>query len=425
MIPKSLRSALEHMPQSATLAINQRSIALQKAGKTVYRFGLGQSPFPVPDVVVRALQKHAPEKDYLPVEGLYALREAVAQFHRERDGAHVSPDGVLIGPGSKELMFLTQICFDGEILLPSPCWVSYGPQAQIAGRKVVRLMTDPSTRWRLQPDVLDAHCAQDPGLPRLLILNYPGNPDGDSYTTEALTRLAEVARRHGVIVLSDEIYGLTHHHLQHQSIAPLYPEGSIISSGLSKWCGAGGWRLGTFAFPDSLKWLQDAVAVAASESFTSVSAPIQYAAITAFQGGPEIDAYLAHQSRILRELGQEIYQRLHQTGVQLTPPVGAFYVWLDFSGFGEDLLARGILDSPALCEQLLKDTGVAILPGKAFERPASELTARLAYVDFDGEAALNASRQFPLDVVLGPDFLSQHCGKVLDGIDALCDWLRA
>ena len=425
MIPKSLRTALEHMPQSATLAINQRSIALQKAGKTVYRFGLGQSPFPVPDVVVRALQKHASEKDYLPVEGLYALREAVAQFHRERDGAQVSPDGVLIGPGSKELMFLTQICFDGEILLPSPCWVSYGPQAQIAGRKVVRLMTTPSTRWRLQPDVLDAHCAQDPGTSRLLILNYPGNPDGDSYTTEELTGLAEVARRHSVIVLSDEIYGLTHHHLQHQSIAPLYPEGSIISSGLSKWCGAGGWRLGTFAFPDSLKWLQDAVAVAASESFTSVSAPIQYAAITAFQGGPEIDAYLAHQSRILRELGHEIYQRLHQTGVQLTAPVGAFYVWLDFSGFAEALHARGIYDSPALCEQLLKDSGVAILPGKAFERPASELTARLAYVDFDGEAALDASRQFPLDVVLGPDFLSQHCGKVLDGIDALCDWLRA
>lgn len=425
MISENLAEPLRRLPQSATLAINQRSIALQNAGRTVYRFGLGQSPFPVPDVVVRALQAHASEKDYLPVEGLPALREAVANFHRRRDGASVEADGIIVGPGSKELMFLTQLCFDGETLLPSPCWVSYGPQAELLGRKVTRLMTGSEGNWRLSAAQLDAHCSKEPGRSRLIILNYPGNPDGDSYSEDALKELARVARKHDIIVLSDEIYGLTHHSLNHVSISRFYPEGTIISSGLSKWCGAGGWRLGTFAFPKELNWLKKAVAVAASETFTSVSAPIQYAAVVAFDGGPEIDAYLCHQSRILRSLGKEVHARLCKAGAKVKAPVGGFYVWIDLSELQDRFHAKGITSSPQLCEELLQATGVAILPGASFERPPSELTARLAYVNFNGGAALQASRQIPLSEPLSGDFLDKHCPAVLEGVDALCAWIKS
>lgn len=423
MIPESLSHALQNLPQSATLAINQRSIALQQSGRKIYRFGLGQSPFPVPESVVEALRVHASEKDYLPVEGLPALRQAVAQFHRHRGDASLEASGILIGPGSKELMFLAQLSFSGELVLPSPCWVSYGPQAAIAGRQVARLMTGSNSNWRLSPEQLDAHCAKSPDTPRLMILNYPGNPDGDSYSSEELRDLANVARKYKVIVLSDEIYGLTHHHLEHQSIAQFYPEGTIISSGLSKWCGAGGWRLGTFAFPETLYWLRDAVAAAASETFTSVSAPIQYAAIKAFELGPDIQDYLTHQSRILRALGREIHRRLNDAEIRVRPPVGGFYVWMDFQSHEADLKKRGIADSPSLCESLLQDTGVAILPGASFERPKTELTARLAYVNFDGDQALKASQAIPLSSELDRDFLEAHCEATLEGIDALCSWV--
>jgi aspartate aminotransferase len=378
----------------------------------------------VPEIVVQALRDNAAEKDYLPVEGLPALRTAVAQFHNQRDGAAVKADGVLVGPGSKELMFLTQLCFDGEIVLPSPCWVSYGPQAALAGRKVTRLMTGANSNWRLSAQQLDDHCSADPGKPRLMILNYPGNPDGDSYSPTALMEIAAVARKHGVIILSDEIYGLTHHQLAHVSIARFYPEGTVISSGLSKWCGAGGWRLGTFAFPPELDWLKEAVAVAASETFTSVSAPIQYAAIVAFNGGVEIDEYLLHQARVLRALGKEVHIRLRQAGVKVRPPVGGFYVWMDFSDFQHRLHAKGIRSSPEFCEALLQETGVAILPGASFERPPGELTARLAYVNFDGAKALSASQATPSDTELSVDFLTTHCPQVLQGIDALCRWIQ-
>ncbi len=423
MIPHSLNLNLRGLPQSATLSINQRSIALQAEGREIYRFGLGQSPFPVPEPVVAALAARAAEKDYLPVEGLPALREVVADFHRRLDGAAVEAEGVLVGPGSKELMFLLQLAFYGDLLVPTPCWVSYGPQARILGRRVRRLETQPEDRWRLRAERLAAHCAADPGRPRLLILNYPGNPDGDTYSDGELRALAGAAREHGVIVLSDEIYGLTHHRGAHRSIARHYPEGSILSGGLSKWCGAGGWRLGTFAFPEPLYWLKRAVAAAASETYTSVSAPVQHAAITAFRGGPEIARYLDHSRRILRELGAAITRRLAAAGVRLNPPAGGFYLWLDFSPLRERLAARGLGDSPALCERLLAEAGVALLPGASFERPPEELTARLAYVDFDGGAALAESAETPADTPLPPGFLERRCGRVLAGVGALCDWL--
>ncbi|CAN5132369.1 hypothetical protein BH09BAC5_BH09BAC5_07810 [soil metagenome] len=89
---------------SETLAINEKSLELIAEGKSIYRFGLGQSPFPVPDPVVEALRLYAPQKDYLPVKGLKRLRKAVAEFHRTKDLVNISPDNVLVGPGSKELL---------------------------------------------------------------------------------------------------------------------------------------------------------------------------------------------------------------------------------------------------------------------------------------------------------------------------------
>ena len=136
--------------QSATLAIKCRCDQLKRDGHTVYDFGLGQSPFPVPEPVVEALRAAASEKDYLPVKGLPTLREAVAEYHRSKDLLDTHAAGVIIGPGSKELMFLLQLVYNGEILIPTPCWVSYVPQAKIIGRRVTLIPTDRKDRWKNQ-----------------------------------------------------------------------------------------------------------------------------------------------------------------------------------------------------------------------------------------------------------------------------------
>ncbi|MEC7520835.1 MAG: aminotransferase class I/II-fold pyridoxal phosphate-dependent enzyme [Myxococcota bacterium] len=422
---KHINLNVRGMRASATVAINEHSNALLAEGRTVYKLGLGQSPFPVPRSVVDALRDHAPEKDYLPVRGLYDLRRAVAHYTERKAGIDRTAEDVLIGPGSKELMFLLQLVYYGDLLIPTPAWVSYAPQAQIIGRKVELVQTRAEDGWMLTPEALDEACSRDSDRPRVVILNYPSNPTGSTYKVDQLKAIAKVAQKHGVLLLSDEIYGELHHKGQHVSIARYYPEGTIISAGLSKWCGAGGWRLGTFVFPESLRWLLDAMGAVASETYTSTSAPIQYAAVTAFEGGAGIERYLQNSRRILSALGRWCARHLRGAGVECPQPVGGFYLFPDFSAHAEALAARGITDAPTLCARLLDETGVAILPGSQFGRPPEELTARLAYVDFDGDRALEAVAVIPKEQPLDETFLKRHCGKVVAAIQAMARWVEA
>jgi len=421
----SLNINVRGLGESPTLAIDERIKLLQSQGKKIYNFGLGQSPFPVPLPVVEALRLHAHEKDYLPVKGLFALKEAVAGFHQQKDLVDANADCVLVGPGSKELMFLLQLVFYGEIIVPTPCWVSYVPQAQILGKRVSLLHTSFEDKWHINADRLSQllEREQDMYRPRLLVLNYPGNPDGLTYTANELKEIAKVARDYEIILLSDEIYGQIHHKGGHVSVARYYPEGTIISSGLSKWCGAGGWRLGTFTFPKSLDWLMEAMASVASETYTSVSAPIQYAAVEAFRGSMAIERYLWHARRILSTLGQKCYRLLADAGVKIHSPEGAFYMFPDLSPFADELKGRGIRSSTQLCERLLKETGIATLPGRAFERPAEELTARISYINFAGAKSLAASETIAMHHELPEEFIQAHCEETIEGIQTLVGWL--
>ncbi len=420
----NLNLNIRGLPQSATLAINERCAELRKEGRQVYKLGLGQSPFPVPKPVVDELKVNAHQKDYLPVKGLYELRKTVADYHYRAQGVAYNADDVLIGPGSKELMFLLQLVYYGDLVIPTPSWVSYAPQAHIIGRHVRWLQTKAVDEWRLTPEELEKLCQKDSNRPRIVILNYPSNPTGGTYRLEELKKLAHVARQYKVILLSDEIYGELHFKGQHVSISRFYPEGTIISGGLSKWCGAGGWRLGTFTFPQSLRWLLDSMAVVASETFTSTSAPIQHAAIRAFQGGIEMENYLMQARRILSLLGKTITDKLIENGVSVVKPKGGFYIFPDFSVFKERLKEKGVTSSETLCEVLLNETGVAMLPGSVFGRPEDELTARIAYVDFDGAKALMAAEQVPTTKNINGEFIQNYCRNVVESIELICDWIK-
>jgi aspartate aminotransferase len=406
------------MGNSATLAINEHSKRLQAEGRQVYRLGLGQSPFPVPAHVRDSLARNAHQKDYLAVKGLPALREAVVDWVRRTEGLDYSPDNVLVGPGTKELMFLVQLVYYGDLVIPSPSWVSYAPQARIIGRHIHWLRTRPETGLGVEPDALEELCASDPERPRLLILNSPSNPTGLSYNAEQLQALAEVLRKYRVLALSDEIYSGTHYAGGHVSLARYYPEGTIISNGLSKWCGAGGWRLGFFVFPESLSWLANAMAAVASETFTSTSAPIQYAAVSALEDRPEMTSYLQHSRRILAELAGHAHRTLTHAGAVMSPAAGGFYLFPRFEAHRDRLTMRGIDNGRTFYERLLEETGVAVLPGDCFGRPGRELSLRLAIVDFDGETALAKAAEGPVDEA----FVKRHCDRVTTAIERIADW---
>ncbi|MCZ6669510.1 MAG: aminotransferase class I/II-fold pyridoxal phosphate-dependent enzyme [Acidobacteria bacterium] len=409
---------------SATIAINERCNRLRQENREVFKLGLGQSPFPVPRSVIEQLQANAHRKEYLPVKGLTELRNAVADYHHRTQGIACAAGDVLIGPGSKQLMFLLQLVYYGDLVIPTPTWVSYAPQARIIGRQIRWLPTRAEEGWRLLPDQLKGLCREDPDRPRIVVLNYPNNPTGGTYHLDELKKLAKVARKYRVLLLSDEIYGELHHKGQHVSIARFYPEGTIVSGGLSKWCGAGGWRLGTFTFPRSMSWLLEAMAAVASETYTSTSAPIQYAAVRAFQGGLRIERYLLHSRRILSALGRWCHRDLRKAGLLVERPAGAFYLFPNFSPFLKQLRSRGIKTSDDLCERLLEETGVAIIPGSAFGLPPQVLTARLAYVDFDGARALAAAEVLPKDAPLGKDFISSYCERVRIALERIGNWLN-
>ena len=421
---QALSTNVRALKPSATLEINERSAKLMKEGKQIYRLGLGQSPFPVPTHMVNALKQYAQEKDYLPVKGLLELREAVVARLNSKEGLNWEADHVIIGPGSKELIFMVQMAFDAHLILPSPSWVSYAPQAQLSSRQVTWLETTQEQDYKLSVEQLESLCASDPTQRRLIILNSPCNPTGACYTEDELQALSTVFRKYQILVISDEIYSDTHFTQGHVSIARYYPEGTIVSDGISKWAGAGGWRLGFMCFPKQLSWLVNGMASMASETFTSVSAPIQYAAISGLIECEEMRSYLNNCRKLLLGLATYADHILSTAGVSLSAAQGGFYIFPSFDSFKERLAQRGISNGSELAQRLLEDCGVATLSGVHFGRDDAELTLRLALVDFDGQKVLEALENESIDFKIDETFMTKYCERVIIALNKMTEWIK-
>ena len=401
---------------SSTLRINEISNKLLDEGKNVYKFGLGQSPFPVPEILIETLKKNAHQKDYLNVSGLLKLREVVAKYHSKKNLYNYSKDNVIIGPGSKELIFQCQMVTEMPLLLPKPSWVSYEPQAKILKKDVNWIDTSKNTNWHLSANALRDYCKNNKYKYQLLILNSPNNPTGTN--NEDLEELSKICKENNIIVISDEIYTELDFNGNYHSISHFYPEGTIISSGLSKWCGAGGWRLGTLTFPKELKIIHDSVRSLASETFTSVSAPIQYAAVKAYT--EDHSEYLNNSRIILKKVADFVYDQLSEIGIECIRPQGGFYILCDFSKI---IKHNNIINNATtLCEQVLQNTGFAMLPGKNFGIEDEKLITRMAFVDFDGNKALSFMKD---NTSIKDDDFNELFPKINEGILNLKSWLKS
>ena len=405
---KIIKDQINQLRPSATLAINEESNRLKRSGKKVYKFGFGQSPFPVPDSIVSALKNNANKNTYLPMQGLEELRSAIANYLNKNNNNNFKFDDIIIGPGTKELMFLTQIAFQGEVLLPAPSWVSYQPQALIAKNKVHWIQTTDSSNWFPTAEQLENKIKNIKNKNLLLFINSPNNPSGT--VCKNLQEIAEVAKKYRLIILSDEIYSQLTFDSQYKSISNFYPEGTIVSTGLSKWCGAGGWRLGFFAIPDQLKVLKNSLKILSSESFTSVSAPIQYAAIEAYKGDHSV--YLNTVRKILSFAGNYVYENLKSNVINVTKPEGGFYLFPEF-------MNAKFSSSSEMCKDILNKTGVALLPGSDFGLDNNKMVVRLSYTDFDGSNFLkNTLGSKNLDKA----DLEKYAPNIVEGVIKLKKW---
>ena len=403
-----LKDLIKNLKPSSTLMINETSKQMEDQGKKIFKFGFGQSPFTVPQDIVEELKKNAYQNKYLPMQGLLQLREAVAKYTSKKKNYEYNSDNIIIGPGSKELMFLLQVIFDGEIILPAPSWVSYAPQAILGRNKIQILQTKRENNWFPSGKEIEEIILKDKKKNYLLFLNSPNNPSGQ--VCERLDEISNIARKYNLIILSDEIYSELTFKENYKSISNFCPEKTIISTGLSKWCGAGGWRLGYFLIPDSLNEIKNMINVLASETFSAVSAPIQYAAIKAFQN--DHTKYIRKSKNILSAVGKYVYSNLKSNKVLINEPQGGFYLMPEF-------LNNKFKTSSEMCDSILKNTGVALLPGSDFGFNSNKMLARLSFTDFDGQEFMEKIEDNQkIDDVM----INKFAPKIVQGTDKLKKW---
>ena len=405
-----IKNKIKNLDLSATLKINEISKNLEKDGKKIIKFGFGQSPFPVPDRIVNELKKNAHQKSYLPIQGLHDLREAISNYESKKKNKNISSDQIIVGPGSKELMFLLHISFEGDIIFPTPSWVSYKPQSIIADNKFHWIETFPENNWYPSADSIEKLLIKNRNKNYLLILNSPNNPSGQ--VCKNLKDISEIVEKYNIIVLSDEIYSELTFDESYESISSFCPENVIVSNGLSKWCGAGGWRLGYFIIPNKLNKLKNSMKVLASETFSAVSAPIQFAAVSAFKDDHK--DYILKSKKILKGIGEYVYNNLKSNNVIMNKPMGGFYLMPEF-------LNKSFNSSTEMCTDILKKKEVAILPGSDFGFSDKKMICRLSYTDFDGK---NFMSNINLDTELGEDLIEKFAPKITEGAKRLKDWVE-
>ena len=179
-----LKKEFENITPSSTLLINEISNLLEEEGKEVFRSGLGQSPFPIP------------QEDYLSVSGLIDLRKAVAKYHNKKNKYSYNENCIIIGPGPKELIFKSQMVLDMPLILPQPSWVSYEPQAKFLNKKVYWIETSKETKWHISANQLLKHCKNVDYNHQLLILNSPNNPTGTN--NEELKEISKICKDYNI-----------------------------------------------------------------------------------------------------------------------------------------------------------------------------------------------------------------------------------
>ena len=406
-----IKDLVKNLSLSSTLKINEISNELESRGKEIFKFGFGQSPFEVPKDVVMELKNNAFQNKYMPIQGLPKLRQAIAKFVSSKKKYEYKAENILVGPGTKELMFLLHVIFDGEVLLPAPSWVSYEPQAIIGKNKVHWINTTRENNWFPRAEDVQKIVSKNINKNYLLFLNSPNNPSGQ--ICQNLEEISNIVRKHNLLVLSDEIYSELSFEDNYKSISNYCPEQTIISSGLSKWCSAGGWRLGHFVIPNELKSLRSSLKILASETFSAVSAPIQYAAIAAYN--KDQSKYLEKSRNILKAVGEYVYNNLKSNKVIINKPQGGFYLMPEF-------LDKKFKNSEEMCKDLLNNTGVVLLPGSDFGISKKRMIARLSFTDFNGKEFMqNISNKQNINL----EIILKLAPKVVEGTKRLKDWAES
>jgi len=418
--PFRIREILTNFKTSATLAINEKVNQLRKKGIKVFHLGFGESPFPVHPIIQEALIKNSDKNQYLPTVGLESLRTSALQYFASKFNLDVNKFSIIIGPGSKELIFDIQLAVEGDLILPVPSWVSYEPQARILRDRVIKLDTEKVNNFfpsaeQLRNIIVKAR--KSGKKPKKIILNYPNNPTGYTLRAKEIEKLSEVCREFSILVISDEIYGLLNYSNNHRSFAEFYPEGTIVTTGVSKHLSIGGYRLGIAIIPKSLINIFETIKKIGSETWSTTSAPIQYACLEAFKNNPEIENYIEACTKIHSHVSKFAIKSLRKIGIEYTNTEGGFYIYPDFGKYKEELSKYyNVSDSEGLSIDLFNRINLATIPGTQFGENKEKLRVRLALCNYDGKFALE---NFVDDENNIDEFIKNNCPNIYEAFSML------
>ncbi|MDA2918863.1 pyridoxal phosphate-dependent aminotransferase [Desulfobacterota bacterium AH_259_B03_O07] len=373
-----LASRAEKLKPSATLLITAKAKALRAEGIDVIGFGAGEPDFDTPenikDIAVSAINDGFTK--YTAVGGIDELKEAIIASLSEDYGLDYDKSEIIVSCGAKHTLYnLTQVIIEegDEVIIPAPYWVSYPAQVSLAGGKPVIIETTEESGFKIEPDELKEKINQKT---KVLILNYPSNPTGATYSEDDLNIIAEIAIDSGLIIISDEIYHkILYDGITHTPIATLGDDvknSTILVNGVSKTYSMTGWRIGYSAGDKAVTSAMSKLQGQSTSNPVSIS---QMAAVEALMGSQD------DVSKMVREFEERknyITKRLNEVpDVRCFSPQGAFYVFPNISRFfGKGYDGKEIENSVDFTEFLLEEAKVAVIPGIEF---GSDDHVRISY----------------------------------------------
>ena len=357
------------LTQGAIRAMFDRAATMSN----VISLGIGEPDMPTPKLVCEAA-KEALDKGlthYTPNAGTLPFRKAIAEKSYIKD-LHYDPATEIIvtngGMGALSLLFLVLLNKDDEILIQDPQWLNYVAQVDYCGGTAVRVPTDLAHNFEMQPDEIEKCITPKT---KALMINTPNNPTGSVMSAQTMKKIAELAVKHDLLVISDDVYNtLLYDGMQAPSIAsfPGMKERTVIVNSFSKSYAMTGWRIGFVAAPAAIV---DRMTKCQENFNACANAPGQYAGTVALDH-PELceelrDVFARRREILLKGLAEI-------DGIGCNDPKGAFYAFADISSFG--------LSSVEFCNRLLDEAKVVCIPGSAFGQ-CGEGFIRIAYTCSD------------------------------------------
>ena len=354
---RPLASRMSVMSGEGALTIFARAKELEREGRSVIHLELGEPDFHPAKSVNDALKRAIDDgKDrYCPVVGVPALREALAAYLRGTRNLSVSPQNIVVAPGCKIALFMAMMALidpEDEVLYPDPGFPGYASiTLGLGGIPVPFVLSDKNY---LQPDPQEV-ADKITSRTKILITNSPSNPTGTVYTDEVQRQMAELAVKHDLLVLSDEIYARIIYGGTYVSMMsyPGMEERTLIIDGFSKSFAMTGWRLGYVIAPPRIVPALDMLAV---NTYTCVAEFTQYGAMEALRDREGATPRMVGEFAKRRE--QFVRDLNRVPGFRCAPPEGAFYAWVNVSQAG--------LGAEEICRIMLEEAGVAAIPGAAF-----------------------------------------------------------